>query len=342
MSNNQDKLVCPICGEVTSSYMGNYRRDRLCRKHATDLKNGKIIQCEDCGTWHNVDENCKCCKTIFTELPTEGFDKCIVCGTATSGYAFCRACYRKHTMEEMLDMLNDFDIDNANEDDSDADESERSQDDNSVEDEQSSVVVVDFNNKSKCITCGKQTDGLLFCSTCYHKYKNKELLFRITNCTNIELLDGDYEGKYTCKDGHIVKSKSERDIDNYLFEHGISHAYERDLPYGATEKEVLHPDFFLPHYLGQGNHVYIEHWGYNENNIQYTKTKKFKMPIYKKLGITLICTYEKTDMGKIETVLDRKLNKSFINPNQVNFEDESSDSHSNTSYLKYDNEDAPF
>lgn len=46
------------------------------------------------------------------------------------------------------------------------------------------------------------------------------------------------------------------------------------------------------------------------------------MPIYKKLGITLICTYEKTDMGKIDTVLDRKLNKAFIHPHEVNGEEE--------------------
>lgn len=45
------------------------------------------------------------------------------------------------------------------------------------------------------------------------------------------------------------------------------------------------------------------------------------MPIYKKLGITLICTYEKTDMGKIDTVLDRKLNKDFIKINHINYED---------------------
>ena len=49
------------------------------------------------------------------------------------------------------------------------------------------------------------------------------------------------------------------------------------------------------------------------------------MPIYKQLGITLICTYEKTDMGKIDTVLDRKLNKAFINLNQVNYEDTTPD-----------------
>ena len=154
--------------------------------------------------------------------------------------------------------------------------------------EQNKVVVINEQNKHKCITCGKPVDGLLFCSSCYRQYKNKELYFKISNCSNVELLDENYEGRYTCKDGHIVKSKSEREIDNYLFEHNSPHAYEKALPYGATDKEVLHPDFYLPNYLGDKKHVFIEHWGYNENNIQYTQTKKFKMPIYEKLGITLI------------------------------------------------------
>lgn len=187
--------------------------------------------------------------------------------------------------------------------------------------ETNSNVTINKENKSKCITCGRETDGLLFCGSCYHKYKDKELLVKITNCSNVELIDENYEGRYTCKDGHIVKSKSERDIDNFLFENNISHAYEKELPYGASEKEVLHPDFFLQDYLGKGKHVYIEHWGYNENNIQYTKTKNFKMPIYKNLEITLICTYEKSDMGKIDTVLERKLNKKFIKENQINYEE---------------------
>ena len=45
------------------------------------------------------------------------------------------------------------------------------------------------------------------------------------------------------------------------------------------------------------------------------------MPIYKELGITLICTYEKTDTGKIDAVLERKLNKKFIKEGEINFED---------------------
>lgn len=187
-------------------------------------------------------------------------------------------------------------------------------------DEENNVIVINEKNKNKCITCGKPVDGILFCSSCYRKYKDKELYFKISNCSNVELLDENYEGRLTCKDGHVVKSKSEREIDNYLFEHNIAHAYEKKLYYGATEKEVLHPDFFLPNYLGENKHVYIEHWGYNENNIQYTKTKKFKMPIYEKLGVTLICTHEKTDTADIDAVLDRKLNKNYIKENSINFD----------------------
>jgi hypothetical protein len=45
------------------------------------------------------------------------------------------------------------------------------------------------------------------------------------------------------------------------------------------------------------------------------------MPIYEKLGITLVCTYEKSDSGKIDSALDRKLNKNFIKENEINFEE---------------------
>lgn len=317
-----DKPICPICGEITSSYMGHYRKDKLCKKHAFDFKNGRLIQCEKCGEWHYIGEPCKCAKITYTELPANGFNKCVICGTETNGYAFCRKCFKKYDEEELLEILNKSDIVGIEEKDgTDKEEIDIAlplpQKNSAVNDEQNRTVIIDFNNKSKCITCGKQTDGLLFCSSCYHKYKNKELHVRITNCSNIELLDEDYESKITCKDGHIVKSKAEYMIDDYLYGHNIIHAYEKGLPYGATEKEVLHPDFYLPNYLGDGKHVYIEYWGFNENNIQYTNTKKFKLEIYKKKHITLISVCEK-DTYDIETSLDRKLNKDYISEGEIN------------------------
>ena len=309
--------TCQICGANSGMYP-------LCTTHLKLKNEGKVEKCPECGKWHLTARACSCKKPKFDTLPTEGFDKCVLCGEKTKGYAFCKNCWNEHTPDELLDILNNGKkVAAADTPATSTVEKASSTEKTPVPavENHNNVITFSENSKSKCITCGKHTDGLLFCPTCYNKYKGKELLFRITNCANVELLDEDYEGRYTCKDGHIVKSKSERDIDNYLFEHGISHAYEKELPYGATEKEVLHPDFYLPNYLGVGKHVYIEHWGYNENNIQYTKTKKFKMPIYEKLGITLICTYEKTDMGKIDTVLDRKLNPTFIAEHKINFEE---------------------
>lgn len=305
---------CPICGKPTYSYFGNERKDHLCYEHGRLANDGEIEQCPNCGKWHDADKKCTCKQNKITELPTTGFNSCQLCGNPTNGYAFCKKCYNEHNDNELLTILNKKNKNHK--------ETAKNNIDNINKNESSNNKSVSINQgTSKCITCGRQTNGFPFCSNCFHKYKNKDLLIKIKNCSEFELLDENYEGRYTCKDGHVVKSKSEREIDNYLFEHDIRHAYERELPYGAEENEVLHPDFFLPNYLGENKHVYIEHWGYNENNIQYTKTKKFKMPIYEKLGITLICTYEKSDSGKIDTVLDRKLNKNNIKEGQINFKE---------------------
>lgn len=225
------ELICPICGEPTSVYMGNARKDRLCRKHGTMFKNGEIEQCSDCGKWHKTGEACEC-KTPVVQPNTHSSD------------------------------------------DQDA---------------------------KKCLLCEKESGNYLFCKSCFSQHHGKTLLFKITCDKNqrLELLSESYEGIYVCKDGHVVKSKSERDIDNYLFEHKIAHAYEKALPING---EIFKPDFYL-----NDLDVYIEHWGYDESNKEYTARKDYKIPKYKEKGITLICTYEATDMQDVETSLQIKL-----------------------------------
>lgn len=153
----------------------------------------------------------------------------------------------------------------------------------------------------KCLLCNEESGNYLFCKNCFSQHHGKTLLFKITCDRNqkLELLNESYEGIYVCKDGHIVKSKSERDIDNYLFEHKIAHAYEKALPING---EIFKPDFYL-----KDLDVYIEHWGYDESNKEYTARKEYKIPKYKEKGITLICTYEATDMQDVETSLQVKL-----------------------------------
>ena len=232
MENNEK--ICPICGKPTNCYMGNYRKDGLCRKHATMLKNGKIEQCSDCGKWHNTGEECEC---KITNKPKKE--------SKTNNY------------------------------------------------EEQEI--------KKCLLCGEESGNYLFCKSCFSQHHGKTLLFKITCDKNqkLELLNESYEGIYVCKDGHIVKSKSERDIDNYLFEHKIAHAYEKALPING---EIFKPDFYL-----KDLDVYIEHWGYDESNKEYTARKDYKIPKYKEKGITLICTYEAEDMQDVETSLQVKL-----------------------------------
>ncbi len=297
---------CEICGKST-------KRDySLCSDCYELFQIGEIVQCEECDTYHNIDKPCPECG-IYESLPKEGFTECVLCGNKTKGYAFCKECWEEHDDEDLLEMLNDI-------------ISERSKwkkcpDCGEIFD---AFSICDCKASKKdeltCIICGEPSNGKHFCLDCYNKYKNKVILLKIHKCVfpTGEPLNEDYEGKYTCKDGHIVKSKSEVLIDNFLFENGILHAYEKKLPYGKTEKEVLHPDFFLKDYLGKGEHVYIEHWGYNENNKNYTETKKFKIDLYKKLGITLVCTNERKDIADIDATLERKLNKNNIVKNEIN------------------------
>lgn len=115
MSN--ENLVCPICGEPTNVYMGNARKDRLCRKHGSLANKGEIFQCEDCGTWNNAGETCPCKKPkkIIKELPKEETSEltCIICGENSNGKHFCLNCYREfkdHSVDIRITNCRDTEI----------------------------------------------------------------------------------------------------------------------------------------------------------------------------------------------------------------------------------------
>lgn len=175
----------------------------------------------------------------------------------------------------------------------------------------------DITNHTSCLICGNTTENsFLFCKKCYNEYKNKSILIKVTNCTQTEFVCtiDKYESGLTikCKDGHIVRSKSEMTIDNYLYDHNIKHAYEKAYPISANKDEDLHPDFYLPEL-----DLYIEHWGY-ANKANYKEEKEYKTKIYNRNRTTVIGTTEE-DMQDIETALDRKLNPKNYVKGKVNF-----------------------
>ena len=90
------------------------------------------------------------------------------------------------------------------------------------------------------------------------------------------------ETRLKAKDGHMVTSRGELIIDNMLYDAGIVHAYERELPI----KKLVKTDFYIPAKNG-GKAVYIEFWGIKDNE-EYLKRKKIKQEIYKNEGYNLI------------------------------------------------------
>lgn len=120
---------------------------------------------------------------------------------------------------------------------------------------------------------------------------------------------------------HVDKSISERCIKEYLFEKEISHVYKKELPYGASRKGEIHSNFFLLNYLEMGKGVYFGHWVYKGNNFQYFIAKKLIMAIYNKIMIFFVGAYEKTDIERINTILDRRLNNKNIIERTIIYED---------------------
>ncbi len=259
-NENDEDLICPICGEPTNIYFGNARSDLLCRKHGMLANKGEIVQCPDCGKWNKNEEVCPC-KTAISKPNIEETPK------------------------------------------------------------ETSTEPIIIDKVIRCITCGYETDGRLFCKRCYNKYKEKEILIKIKNCKEIVPLDDFYEGYYECDDGHVVKSMAERDIDDYLFSQNIKHGYEIPLKLEDENGKTitLHPDFCIFDEKSKPLY-YIEYWGYDDTNRDYTKTKKFKMPLYKKSGITLINIHAKTDLRNLKSNLQYKLEKFKFGI--VNFETE--------------------
>lgn len=108
-----------------------------------------------------------------------------------------------------------------------------------------------------------------------------------------------HDAKYRTQDGHRVRSRAEALIDDYLYNNGVAHAYERRLP--GIEDEVI-SDFYIP-----AGKVFIEFWGLEENEA-YADRKKRKLEIYAENNFNLIELNDK-DIETIDDVLPRKLRK---------------------------------
>ena len=96
----------------------------------------------------------------------------------------------------------------------------------------------------------------------------------------------------------LVRSKSERLIDDWLYDHKIRAEYERSLPLAGY---VISPDFYLP-----DHDIYIEHLGLLESNDEYRKDWQWKKSLYDKHGVKYVVLIE-SDIGELDRNLSFKL-----------------------------------
>jgi hypothetical protein len=118
--------------------------------------------------------------------------------------------------------------------------------------------------------------------------------------TNIE---EDYRNRFPvqfmCEDGHRVRSLSEQAIDNWLFRHGLPHAYEPVVPI----PEQLIPDFMVKDSVGK--FVYIEFWGMLEDPSCEARMYR-KSQVYADRNFPLI-ELRPPDLQNLEYVFPKKL-----------------------------------
>lgn len=96
-------------------------------------------------------------------------------------------------------------------------------------------------------------------------------------------------------DGHICKSKGEVEIDNWLYQRQICHAYGikvKEIP--ATQERTVVADWYIPLQGTQG--IYIEYWGMDKQDYQDNKEEKLKLYAKYKEKIKLI-QIEKNDIN---------------------------------------------
>jgi hypothetical protein len=99
------------------------------------------------------------------------------------------------------------------------------------------------------------------------------------------------------RDGALVQSKGERQIAEWLTDHGITYRY--DNKYRIIGEFQIRPDFYLPEL-----DVYIEYWGLNTP--KYKKSMYKKQELYQQQGKRLVSVYPR-DLPRLHELLCSKL-----------------------------------
>jgi len=305
----EEKTICPICGEQTRTYMGNARKDKLCGKHADELKKGNIIvnevgQFVDSKTKKILNSDYKDTphNTINQSISSKeivGDGKCIICGSEAPNGHLCRKCFY-----EMKDYYS------------------------TTFDKNSKVFELKdyyFNLRQniyrmKTFDFVKTNCNKLYALSSLVKdvYYDESLSDRVVKdikeiiaqkkptikgqkpSEDTNTKDSRKEELLRTADGHYVKSHPESIIDDILYELRIVHCYEKKVPIDMDEQTVT-CDWFIP-IMNNRSGIFIEYWGMNTK--EYLANKERKRNAYKVNNIPLI-EIEKDDFLDKQSLSDR-------------------------------------
>jgi hypothetical protein len=107
-------------------------------------------------------------------------------------------------------------------------------------------------------------------------------------------------GRIKSKRGVLVRSKSEKLIDDWLYDHSYKVEYEKCI---IIDQKVIAPDFYLPDI-----DVFIEHLGLLDSSEDYRKDWQWKKELYDRHNVKYESITE-ADIGDLDRALSNRLKK---------------------------------
>ncbi len=149
-------------------------------------------------------------------------------------------------------------------------------------------------------------NDLITAHNTYKENKTKEKEQKLVEEFNDKDIREKWPREYQCADGHYVRSLSEQNIDNWLYNNGYLHAYEKSVYLESNPNAIILCDFYLP----KGK-IYIEFWGLKDID-EYEKRKAIKIKMYDDNKLNRIDLNEQ-DIKRLDDILPRLIAK-FTKP----------------------------
>lgn len=274
--------ICQICGANSGIYP-------LCKKHLEMKADGLVEKNPLTNQWELVEQNKKS-------------NNCVICNSETSAdYIFCKPCYQR-----IKKIRADF---NHNRDSEKIKKhyyalKELIENADTIKEAEDNILLQ--------FALAEELDNIYDDSYLLNRVKS-DILKSIDKIernskkqknSKDNFNDKDFREKWPrehqCEDGHYVRSLSEMLIDNWLYNNGYLHAYEKSVYMDTDPDAVVLSDFYLP----KGN-VYIEFWGL-EDDEQYLKRKNKKIKLYEDNAYNRIDLTE-SDIKRLNDIMPRKL-----------------------------------